>query len=219
MEMVQKAREWVKENAPMLSTVYENKYVGMAYDRFASLPAKQQKQLIVSFLGGVLFLAVGYLLYAYIGLWYLSNSVSDANSMIHLLQQHQQQRNLRNSELSALERNIGLTNPGQFKQLLIDQGKLSGISPRLIEVIEKTDGADADSDGKAGSEVRIKQATVTLNKINLTQLKSFLTNVEFGQNNLGISFVKVSNDDKTRGYMKVELGILAYLFQSEEAAP
>ena len=40
MDSLEKAKEWVRENVPMLSQVWENKYVGMAYDRFASLPPR-----------------------------------------------------------------------------------------------------------------------------------------------------------------------------------
>lgn len=61
-----KFKEWVNENAPMLAVVYNNKYVGMGYDRFASLPAKQQKQTLLGILGGFVFIVVMFLFVPYL---------------------------------------------------------------------------------------------------------------------------------------------------------
>ena len=64
------------------------------------------------------------------------------------------------------------------------------------------------------ADVRMRQATVVLNRINLTQLKSFLTAVELGSSTVSVASVKITNDDKMRGYMKAELGIVAYILSS-----
>jgi hypothetical protein len=87
----------------------------------------------------------------------------------------------------------------------------------MMEVQEKADSAESEPDGKGapGSEVKVKQASIALKKVNLTQLKSFLNQVEFSQYNLSVASLKVTNDDKIRGYMNVDIGVVAYLFQGE----
>jgi hypothetical protein len=54
-----------------------------------------------------------------------------------------------------------------------------------------------------------------MQRVNLSQLKNFLNNVEFGPYNLSVSSIKITNDSKIRGYMNVDLGVVAYLFQAE----
>lgn len=216
MDKWTKAKEWINENAPMLAVVYQNKYVGMGYDHFASLPAKQQKQIILGSVGGFFALIFFYLLWSYISLWSSSSAAKESYSMANLLQQYQKNRRDKSAMLSHLERSAQLAGPGQFKTHLLNQGKQAAISQRMMQVEEKGDGDGAPDGAKASQDVKIRQATVTLEKINLTQLKSFLNNIEYGPYHLGISSIRISNDDKIRGYMKVELGVVAYLFQSEE---
>jgi hypothetical protein len=69
MDRMAKVREWINENAPMLNGVYQNKYVGMAYDRFASLPPSQQKQIMLGVFAGFFALVTGYVFIAYLSLW------------------------------------------------------------------------------------------------------------------------------------------------------
>jgi len=214
MDKWTKAKEWINENAPMLANVYQNKYVGMGYDHFASLPAKQQKQVILGSLGAVFALIFGYLLWSYLSLWSYSSSAKESYAMANLLQQYQKNRRDKSSLLQHLERSSQLAGPGQFKAHLMNQGKAAAISQRMMQVEEK-DGAEGDP-AKVGQDVKVRQATVVMEKINLSQLKSFLNNIEYGPHQMGISSIRISNDDKIRGYMKVELGVVAYLFQSEE---
>jgi len=216
MDKWTKAKEWINENAPMLANVYQNKYVGMGYDHFASLPAKQQKQVILGSLGALFALIFGYLLWSYLSLWSSSSSAKESYAMANLLQQYQKNRRDKSSLLQHLERSSQLAGPGQFKAHLMNQGKSAAISQRMMQVEEK-DGAEGDP-AKAGQDVKVRQATVVLEKINLSQLKSFLNNIEYGPHQMGISSIRISNDDKIRGYMKVELGVVAYLFQSEEGS-
>lgn len=212
MDKWTKAKEWINENAPFLANVYQNKYVGMAWDRFASLPAKQQKQTILGTIGGVSFVVVAFLLYSYLSLWSSSGAAKDSYAMANLLQQYQKNRRDKAGQIQHLDRNMQLAAPGQFKDHLLSQGRAASISQRMMQVEEKPDAGEAEG----GRDVRMRQATVTLEKVNLNQLKGFLQNVEFGQYNLGVSSLKITNDDKIRGYMKVEMGVVAYLFQSEE---
>jgi hypothetical protein len=58
----------------------------------------------------------------------------------------------------------------------------------------------------------MRRATVKLQRVNLSQLKNYLHGVEFGSYSLAVSSIKIKNDEKIRGYMDVELGIVAYLF-------
>jgi len=214
MDKWTKAKEWINENAPMFAVVYQNKYVGMAYDHFASLPPKQQKQVILGSVGGFFALVFGYLLWSYLSLWSYSSQAKESYTMANLLQQYQKNRRDKSALLQHLDRSAQLAGPGQFKTHLLNQAKSAAISQRMMQVEEK-EGGEPDT-SKSGQDVKIRQATVVMEKINLSQLKSFLNNIEYGPYHLGISSIRISNDDKIRGYMKVELGVVAYLFQTEE---
>ena len=211
MASIEKAKEWIKENVPMVAVVYENKYVGMAYDRFASLPAHQQKQTILGSIGLAIGIVMLILLTSYISLWSTSSKSRQSYEMVNLLQDFQRHRRDQSEQITQLERNNALGAQGEFKRHLLEQGRGAAISPRMMEIEEKPDGEGGSAD------VKLKQASVSLKKVNLNQLKSFLNNVEFGTYNLSISSLKISNDDKIRGYMNVDLGVVAYLFQAEGA--
>ena len=209
MASIEKAKEWIKENVPMVAVVYENKYVGMAYDRFASLPAQQQKQTILGSLGLAIGIVMLILLTSYISLWSTASKSRQSYEMVNLLQDFQRHRRDQSEQITQLERNNALAAQGEFKRHLLEQGRGAAISPRMMEIEEKPDGEGGSAD------VKLKQASVSLKKVNLNQLKTFLNNVEFGTYNLSISSLKISNDDKIRGYMNVDLGVVAYLFQAE----
>lgn len=213
MATVDKIKDWLKENAPILTNLYENKYVGMAYDRFASFPPKQQKQIIIGTFGGVVAIITGYLFFSYLSLWSYSGKSQKAYSMVNMLLQYQKQVRDKSGQIAQLERNSQLGNPGQLKQLLTDTAKAATISPRMVEVTEADAGP---GDDKGAGDLKLKQATVVLQRVNLLQLKNFLNAVEFGPQNLSVSSVKITNDDKIRGYMRVDLVVVAYLFQSAD---
>src|SRR5580765_4130098 len=189
MEAIEKLKVWINENAPMFSKVYENKYVGMAYDRFASLQPRQQKQVILGIFGGVLAIVLGYLLFSYQTLWSYSSQVSESATMVHMLQQYQKQHRDKASQIQNLERNKQLANPGEFKQHLMAQARAApeSISPRLITVEEKPESSGGEEDPKGNHDVKMKEAKVTLTRVNLSQLKAFLQKVELGDFNLSIS--------------------------------
>ncbi len=214
MDRMGKVKEWINENAPMLNKVYQNKYVGMAYDRFASLPPSQQKQIIVGGMGGVVAIIAGYLFLSYVSLWSVSRQVDQSLRMISLLQQHQKTQRSQTAEMANLERNNQLAAPGQLKEHLVRQAQGAKISIRMAKIEETPASAGREEDSKAG-DVRMKQATVQLEKVNLTQLAQFLNNVEFGGFNLSVSSIKITNDKKDRGYMNVEMGVVVYLFSAE----
>ena len=216
----QKLKDWVNENAPMLATLYQNKYTGMLYDRFASLPTKQQKQVLIGGMGGVLALVVGFLLSLYTALWSDSSKSGGAYAMTNMIQQYQKNLRDKSGQIQQLEMQGQLAQPGQLKDYLLSAARNAGISPRSVAVDEKAEqGKEEAGGGKEGNQgLKIKQANLTIERINLAQLKNFLQGVEFGQYRLEISSLKVSNDDKVRGYMKTELTVLVYLFQKEENA-
>jgi len=214
MASIEKTKEWIKENVPMLAVLYENKYVGMAYDRFASLHPRQQKQAILGGLGGILAIIVIFLLASYVSLWSSSGQSQRSYEMVNLLLEYQKHRRDQGEQISNLERNNVLSAPGEFKRHLLEQGRSAAISPRMMEIEEKPEGSE-DGEKPGSSDVKLKQASVTLKKVNLNQLKSFLNSIEFGQYNLSVSSLKITNDDKIRGYMNVDMGVVAYLFQSE----
>lgn len=217
MDQVSKLKQWVNENAPMLANLYENKYVGMVYDRFASLPPRQQKQLLVGVFSSAVFIVFLYLMFAYLSLWSYSSKTKEASAMTNFLLQYQKSRRDKSQQIKFLARNAQLSPAGQLKQHLLDMGRTASISPRMMKIEEKGEVGTSEEDSKAPhSEVKIKRATVTLEKVTLTQLTAFLKTVEFGQFNLQVSSIQISNDSKIRGYMTVELGIVAHLFETEE---
>ncbi len=199
---IEKSKDWVRENAPMLSVIYENKYIGMLYDRFASLSPAKQKQVVVGGASGVICLVILHLLISYLGLWGVHRKIDESYEMIALLSQYQKQQKDQSADLRLIERNSALSAPGSLKAQLISTAKGAGISPRMVQVEESSEGSD----------IQMKRATAKLQKVNLAQLKSFLQGVEFGSYSLDVSSIKINNDEKVRGYMDVELGIVAYLF-------
>lgn len=216
MEQTGKLKTWIKEQVPMLTLLYENKYVGMAYDRFASLPPTQQRRLLFTVIGGVFGAISLYLLIAYYTLWSISSQNKDSLAMGALLQQYQKIKRDKSQEISKLEGNAILSGPGQFKQRLLDIGRQTGISPRMMEASEKGEASARSDEGKASTEVKVKQATVTLQKVTLPQILNFLRNTETGQLNLNVSSMKIKGDEQMRGYMNVEFQVMAYLFPAEE---
>jgi hypothetical protein len=86
----------------------------------------------------------------------------------------------------------------------------------MMTVNERGEASARSEDGKPSSELKIKQATVSIQKVTLTQLVNYLRNVESGQYSLSVSSFKVKNDEKMRGYMNVDLEVMAYLFAPEE---
>jgi hypothetical protein len=216
MESTEKIKSWIAENAPALQGLYQNKYVGMVYDRFASLPPKQQKQLILGVFGGGVGLIALYIMISYFSLWSTSSKTTKSYEMVNMLLQYQKDRRDKGQEIQLLERNNALAGSGALKQALQDIARSSGISPKMAAIEEKG-GASAESDdGKGATEVQGKEATIALQRINLTQLKNFLQNVEFGSYNILVSSIRISNDDKIRGYMKADLSVVAYLFKADE---
>lgn len=215
MSSIEKTKAWIKENAPMLAGIYENKYVGMLYDHFASLDSRKQKQLIIGIFSFGILMIVLFLLSSYLELWNTNSKSKQAREMISLLQRYQGEQRAQSSEIDSLERNARLAGPGEFKRYLNEQAKLAGISPRSTEVKEE-EGAVGTSNAKVSSDVRTNQATVVLMRINLAQLKNFLAALEGGMYTLSISSIRITNDDKVRGYMKAEIGIIAYSFVGEE---
>jgi len=215
MEGTSKFKEWINEKAPGLSIIYQNKYVGMVYDRFASLPPKKQKQWVYWSVGSLLSIIVFFLFSAYWNLWTTSSDTQDVYSMSNMILQYQKYRRDRSDELQLLARNSLLSAPGQLKQVLLQTAGTSGISPRMIQVEERAEAGVGGGDPKK-KEVKIKESTVSMQKVTLTQLSNYLKAVEYGNYNLIVSSIKISNDDKLRGYMNVDLTIMAHLFEGEE---
>lgn len=216
METTNKNRSLIEEKAPWLAVVFQNKYAEMIYDRFASFPPKKQKQIVLWTLAVTGFVVLVYLVSSYWALWSTSSSTQELYSMNNLILQFQKSRRDRSEELQLLNRNASLAAPGQLKQFLLQTSAGAGISPRMIQVEERAEagvGGNADTKKK---EVRIKESTVSLQRINLTQLITYLKSIEYGNFNLSVSSIKISNDDKLRGYLNADLSILAYLFDGDE---
>jgi hypothetical protein len=216
MDKFEKFKDWVRENAPTFIILFENKYIDMTYDKFGSLPPKTQKQIILGAFSGFAFLITVYILSSYLTLWSFSRETNNAYEMISLIKQYQRFRNEKREDIQRIELNSNLAAPGLFKEHLIEKGKMASISPKLMEVQEKTDGSSPDGNQKEDDGFKLKVASVKLQKVNLIQLKNFLSGIEFGDHNLKISSLKILNDDKLRGYMNVEMEILAYLLQMGE---
>ena len=216
MEKWNQIKDWIKQNAPMLAVVYENKYVGMIYDRFGSLPPSQQRQVIIGSAAGVVFFVFLVVMTTYFSYWSSASSAAKAETMVNMLLQYQTNRRSQEAQIQNLARNNQLAPPEALKNAIIDQAKAANISPRMIKAEERPESGGGEEDAKGGGDVKLKQATVKLERVNLTQLRSFLQNIEFGAYNLSVSSLKISNDDQLRGYMNVELGVVAYLLQLDE---
>lgn len=216
MDTTSKIKAWIKEQAPMLTVLFENKYVGMAYDRFGSLPPQQQRRLIFTFVGIVSGMITLYLFINYYSLWSISSRSKDAVAMGALLQNYQKVQRDKSQEIQGFERNAALANPGQLKQRLLDIGRMTGVSPKMMDATERDEASARTEESKPSTELKIKQATVSIQKINLTQLVSYLKNVESGDFNLNISKLRVKMDTQMRGYMNVDLEVIATIFAAEE---
>lgn len=209
-------KEWITENVPMVSVLYQNKYVGMLYDRFASLPPKRQRSVVLwSFIGAIAFI-LGYLFISYLSLWSHSSRARKASFMVNMLQQYQKEHREKSAQIQVLEMNNELATNGALKQHILDQGRMASISPRMLQVEEKDAAQDQMEDPKSVLDMRMKQASVKLQRVNLKQLRDLLRNIESGRYNLNITSLKILNDDKIRGYMNVEMSVVVYLFAGGE---
>jgi len=217
MEQTGKIKSWIKEQVPMLTLLYENKYIGMAYDRFASLPPAQQRKLITASILGVFGSITFYLGSSYYQLWSLSKRNTAASSMATLLQQYQKIKRDKSQEIAALEGNAAFSNPGQLKQRLLDVGRQTGISARMMDANEGGEASAPSDDSKGNSELKVKKASVTLQKVTLTQIINYLKNLEAGQFSLNVSRIKIETDPQLRGYMTTQFDVTAYLFSPEES--
>lgn len=214
MNKIAKIKTWINEHAPTLAVLYENKYIGMAYDRFASLPPSQQRQSLVGIAGLFVFFIFTFLGVSYYRLWSYSSGGSNAEQMAAQLAQYQKHLQSMAGEIQLLERNNRLAAPGAFKQHLISLVRLSNISPRMA-TIEEMEGPSADTESKESGAIRSKQASIKLQKLNLAQLTDFIQKIEGGSHSLSISQLKIQNDENLRGYMNVEMGVVTYLFDSQ----
>lgn len=200
----------------MVSVLYQNKYVGMLYDRFASLPPKRQRSVVLgSFIGAIAFI-VGVLFFSYLSLWSYSSRVHKAYAMVNMLQQYQKERREKSAQIQVLEMNNELAVPGALKLHLLERGRMASISQRMLQVEEKDAAQDQMEDPKSAQDARIKQANVKLQRVNLRQLRDLLRNIESSRYNLNITSLKILNDDKIRGYMNIEMSVVVYLFSGGE---
>lgn len=218
MDKIQKIKEWIRENIPSLLLLFENKYVGMVYDRYASLPSKQQRQLFLGGIGSIVGVVFFYILLAYWSLWSSASRTNDYKRMTDMIYDHQRVKQEQDDKIKELDRNGPLASNGELKKFLQDQSRTASISNKLIEVDEKPERPAPESGQKGIGQAKIKEATVVLNRITLAQLKNYLMSVEFGQFNLRVSSLKITNDDKLRGYMKAEFSVAAYLFAGEDSS-
>ncbi len=211
MMNIDKTKDWIRENIPMLMIVFENKYTGMLYDRFASLPPTRQKQVIMGTCFTIMGIVMLHLTYSYWGLYSSNRQTRQSQEMVSVLKSFQKQQKEQSSEIRLMERNGALAEPGGLKGHLLAQARQVGISPRMIQAEESGDGGGEETASGKG-DLQMRRATVKLQRVNLAQLKNYLEGVEFGNFSLDVSSIKIKNDDKVRGYMDVEMGIVAYLF-------
>lgn len=215
MNSISKAKEWIKTNFPMLSSLYENKYVGMLYDRFISLPSEQQRRVIIGGIGSVIVLVFSIVLSTYIGYSSSIGKADKSQNMINMLLQYQKTRRSQDQQIMVLDRNRSLTNPGALKNAIVEEAKAANISPRMIKVDQHTEPGKPHDDSK-GSDLKVQEATVRIERVNLSQVKGFLQNIEKGTYNLNLTYLKIVNDEQLRGYMNVDANVSAYLFDKAE---
>lgn len=210
MSTVDRVKGWLKENAPMLTVLYENKYVGMAYDRFASLPPKEQKQTMIAVFGGFAALVFGYLLLSYLSVWSDSSKAKESQKMVNEIQAYQRTMRDKLGRLQALQSVSSFGGEGQLKAHLTGIARSSAISPRMMEVTEQGE------DTLAGAKVR--KALVKLQRMTLTQWVGFLRSIETAPQRVSPTSLKAKNDEKLRGYMQVEIGVVAPMLGDSSGA-
>jgi hypothetical protein len=199
----------------MLTLLFENKYVGMAQDRFASLPPLTQKRILMGLVLSV-FSAVGvYLTINYIELWQLNTRAKEASALSTVLIRYQKTLQDKASELREVEGGSNLNNPGMLKQRLLDLGRFAGIAPKLIQTDEQGVLTVPTTGEKTGSERKFQKATVTLEKVTLPQIIKYINSVESSRDALSISGLRIYSDEKLRGYMGLNLEIHAQIFNRE----
>jgi hypothetical protein len=131
--------------------------------------------------------------------------------MVTMLQDYQKSVRDKSGTLQILDKNAQLSDSNLFKQYLQEQGRNASISPRMIQVEEKSTTELGAKEGKESKKVM----SVKLQKVNLEQLRNFLQNVEYGSYKLWIQNFRLNNDDKLRGYMNVDVVVEAPLFNFE----
>lgn len=214
MSTKDKIKIWIREQVPMLTLVYENKYVAMASDRFASLPQKTQKHILMGIvLGSFGFVSI-FLLVNYIQLYKMNSRAKEASALSTVLVRYQKTLQDKAADLRDIESGGNLNEPGKLKQKLSDLGRFSGISAKLIQADEQ--GIQTSPPlGKTGSERRFKKAQVTLEKVTLPQIIKYINSVESSRDALSIASLKINSDEKLRGYMGVVLEVHAQVFNRE----
>lgn len=215
MSTKDKIKSWLQEQAPMLTVLYENKYIGMAQDRFASLPPQTQKKALLGLVLSVFGLVGLFLVFNYVQLWKLNSRNKEALALGVVIQQYQKTSRDKADELSEIERSAGLSAPGQLKQKLLDVGRLAGISPKLIQAEERGEGSFPATPGKPNTEQKFKKATVSLEKMTLPQILNYIKNVESGPESITISSLKIRSDEKLRGYMGVDIEVQMQIVNRE----
>lgn len=214
MELLNKLKSWWAANGPNLEGASENKYVAMVYDRFGSLPPAQQRQVTIGVFSFVGFILIIVFFFSYSGLRTLTLRASQSKEMISLLQQYQKESQASGGgSQTSLGGNGNLVARGSLRNHLEGQARKNKISARMMKVDEKLETKPA-SGGEKGS-VKVKRATVNLERVNLNQLVGFLQSVEHGNFDLSVSSLKITNDRQVRGYMNVDMGIVAYIVSSE----
>lgn len=210
-----KIKVWIREQVPMLTLIFENKYVGMAQDRFASLPPLLQKRILIGLILSSFGFAGIYLTVSYIQLWQLSSRAQEASALSTVLIRYQKTLQDKASELREIEGGDNLSAPGKLKQKLLDLGRFAGISPKLIQTAEEGVQTVPATAGKTGGERKYKKATVTLEKVTLPQIIKYINSVESSPDTLSIASLRLSSDEKLRGYMGVNLEVHAQIFNQE----
>ena len=215
MENTMKIKEWINEKAPWLAILYENKYFSAGYEKLAGLPPEKQKKVVTWFVMASISITFLYLITSYVSLWSVSSGTDDIYSMNNMILQYQKYRRDKSEELQLLNRNSQLAPTGQLKQVLLKAAGAAGISPRMIQVAERAEAGVGGGDSKK-KEVKIKESTVSLQRVNLTQVSNYLKAIEYGTYNLSVSSIKIINDEKLRGYLTVDITVMAYLFEGDE---
>lgn len=208
MTSLGKAKEWINQHFPSLKVFYENKYVGMAYDQFASLPAQKQKQVILSIFGVIFLVVMLLLLSFFLDFYKQSNLVSNSEVMMGMLQDFEKSKRDQDSKLFLLERNSQLQDSNAIKRFIGDQARVLNISPRLVKVEEMPPAGDS-KDGPS-----TKQALVKLERVNLSQLMALLQAVEYGSFAVKVGSLRVKNDEKIRGYLHAEFLMEVHFLQA-----
>ena len=208
--------EWINENVPMLKRLIRNKYVDMMYDRFASLDAQRQRQIIIGTIAALILLLVFIVFMGYSSYWAVLRQTQRTRSLAYACLQFQ--RELQESAVlqeKGAVREQDVAEHQDLRQVVMDAARMAHFPPQSV-IVEPLP-ADAPPGPGLTSGSSTPSSQIRIERMNLLQLKMFLQRLELGPQRFAVERIQIANDDKVRGFMRVD--IRGHLYGAQASAP